>query len=41
MKSAPLRLKVQKVARGNFDTAEHLGIASVLVDTGVPHLDEV
>ena len=41
MKSAPLRLKVQKVARGNFDRAEHLGIASVLVDTGVPQLDEV
>jgi primosomal protein N' (replication factor Y) len=41
MKSAPLRLKVQKVARGNFETAKHLPVATVLVDTGVPHLDEV
>ena len=41
MKSAPLRLKVQKVARGKFDAAENLPVATVLVDTGVPHLDEV
>jgi primosomal protein N' (replication factor Y) len=41
MKSAPLRLKVQKVARGKFDPAPHLPVARVLVDTGVPHLDEV
>jgi primosomal protein N' (replication factor Y) len=41
MKSAPLRLKVQKVARGKFEAAEHLPVATVLVDTGVPHLDEV
>lgn len=41
MKSAPLRLKVQKVARGKFEATEHLPVATVLVDTGVPHLDEV
>lgn len=41
MKSAPLRLKVQTVARGKFEAAEHLPVATVLVDTGVPHLDEV
>ena len=41
MKSAPLRLKVQKVARGKFEAAENLPVATVLVDTGVPHLDEV
>jgi primosomal protein N' (replication factor Y) len=41
MNSAPLRLKVQKVARGKFEAAKHLPVATVLVDTGVPHLDEV
>lgn len=41
MNSAPLRLKVQKVARGKFEAAEHLPVATVLVDTGVPQLDEV
>ncbi|KGA20308.1 hypothetical protein GM50_2410 [freshwater metagenome] len=41
MKSAPLRLKVQKVARGKLEAAERLPVATVLVDTGVPHLDEV
>jgi primosomal protein N' (replication factor Y) len=41
MTSAPLRLKVQKVARGKFEIARHLPVAKVLVDTGVAHLDEV
>ena len=41
MTSAPLRLKVQKVARGKLEIARHLPVAKVLVDTGVAHLDEV
>ncbi|MFY8197915.1 MAG: hypothetical protein ACOVKM_04135, partial [Candidatus Planktophila sp.] len=39
MTSAPLRLKVQKVARGSAEIAAALPVARVWVDTGVPHLD--
>jgi primosomal protein N' (replication factor Y) (superfamily II helicase) len=39
MTSAPLRLKVQKVARGSGEKASALPVAHVWVDTGVPHLD--
>lgn len=39
MTSAPLRLKVQKVARGSAEKASVLPVAHVWVDTGVPHLD--
>jgi primosomal protein N' (replication factor Y) (superfamily II helicase) len=39
MTSAPLRLKVQKVARGSAEKASALPVAHLWVDTGVPHLD--
>ena len=39
MTSAPLRLKVQKVARGSTEKASALPVALVWVDTGVSHLD--
>jgi len=39
MTSAPLRLRVQKVARGSAEKASALPVAHVWVDTGVPHLD--
>ena len=39
MTSAPLRLKVQKVARGSAEKSSDLPVAHVWVDTGVPHLD--
>lgn len=39
MTSAPLRLKVQKVARGSAEKASDLPVAHVWVDTGVLHLD--
>lgn len=39
MTSAPLRLRVQKVARGSAEIASALPVALVWVDTGVPHLE--
>ena len=39
MRSALLRLKVQKVARGSSQKADSLPVARVWVDTGVAHLD--
>ena len=39
MTTAPLRLKVQKVARGSSEKASVNPVARVWVDTGIPHLD--
>jgi primosomal protein N' (replication factor Y) len=39
MTSAPLRLKVQKVARGSSEKAHTLPVARVWVDTAVSHLE--
>ena len=41
MTSAPLRLKVQKVARGSSEQAISNPVAQVWVDTGVSHLDVI
>jgi primosomal protein N' (replication factor Y) len=41
MTPAPLRLRVQKVARGSSEKANSAPVAQVWVDTGVSHLDVI
>ena len=41
MTSSPLRLRVQKVDRGESTASMHLSVARLWVDTGLSHLDSI